>query len=118
MDEGFKRLDYVRYADDFIIGVRGSRADTEIIFNKLNEFCSNNLNLTLNREKTKVTQISKEKVKFLGTLIYKSKVVSYSRTSSHQRWLGSKNLSKDKTVLRRNGFILRFDAPIIDIRKK
>ena len=27
MDEGYRRIKYVRYADDFIIGVIGSKAD-------------------------------------------------------------------------------------------
>ena len=31
MDEGYRRIKYVRYADDFIIGVIGSKSDCEAI---------------------------------------------------------------------------------------
>ncbi len=29
MDTGYKRIQYVRYADDFLIGVIGSKEDAE-----------------------------------------------------------------------------------------
>jgi len=64
-DEGFKRIQYCRYADDFLIGVIGSHADAEKIKADLNEFISSRLKLEMSLEKSKVTHV-KDKARFLG----------------------------------------------------
>ena len=38
MDEGYRRIKYVRYADDFIIGVIGSKSDCEAIKEDIKNF--------------------------------------------------------------------------------
>ena len=53
IDPTFKKIQYVRYADDFIIGVIGPKADAEIIKGELRAFLHDKLNLTLSEEKTK-----------------------------------------------------------------
>lgn len=65
MDDGFKRLQYVRYADDFIIGVIGSKKDAEFIKKSLTIFLSEKLGLELSQEKTLITH-SRKMAKFLG----------------------------------------------------
>lgn len=60
-----KKLSYVRYADDFIIGISGSRKEAEAIKEKLRLFISERLKLELSEEKTKITHTS-EKARFLG----------------------------------------------------
>lgn len=60
-----KKIVYVRYADDFLIGVSGSRVDCEIIKQELTEFISERLKLELSDEKTKITH-SSENARFLG----------------------------------------------------
>ncbi|MGG3197733.1 reverse transcriptase domain-containing protein [Priestia aryabhattai] len=65
MDESFKRLQYVRYADDFIIGVIGSKEDATRVKKDLTAFISQNLNLDLSQEKTLITH-SYKKARFLG----------------------------------------------------
>ena len=57
-DEGYKRLQYIRYADDFILGVIGSKEDAEAIKEDIRRFLSEKLNLTLSVEKTKITHTS------------------------------------------------------------
>ena len=52
MDETFKRLKYVRYADDFLIGVIGSKAECVEIKANIARFMSEELNLELSDEKT------------------------------------------------------------------
>ena len=47
MDENYKRIKYVRYADDFIIGVIGSKADSETIKEDIKNFLYDKLKLTL-----------------------------------------------------------------------
>lgn len=65
MDEGFKRLQYVRYADDFIVGVIGSKEDAISIKADITEFLAKELKLTLSQEKTLITH-SGDMAKFLG----------------------------------------------------
>lgn len=69
MDEGYRRIKYVRYADDFIIGVIGSKSDCEAIKEDIKNFLDKKLKLTLSEEKTLITH-GNRKAKFLGYEIY------------------------------------------------
>ena len=60
-----KRLCYVRYADDWLIGVCGSNTDCEEIKAQIGEYLGTELKLTLSAEKTLITH-SAENVRFLG----------------------------------------------------
>lgn len=60
-----KKLKYVRYADDFIIGVNGSKVDCVRIKQQLSDFISNTLKMELSEEKTLITH-SNTYAKFLG----------------------------------------------------
>jgi len=64
-DPNYRRLRYVRYADDFLIGINGSKADAEALKRELAEFLKTELQLELSLEKTLVTN-AKERVRFLG----------------------------------------------------
>ena len=66
-DPEYKRMRYVRYADDFLIGVIGSKADCEAIRNKIFEFLLNELKMNLNLDKTKITHAQDNAAHFLGT---------------------------------------------------
>lgn len=65
MDKNYRRLQYVRYADDFLIGVIGTKAECEQIKADIAEFMSNKLKLELSNEKTLITNAN-DKAKFLG----------------------------------------------------
>lgn len=73
-DPNFKRLYYFRYADDFIISVDGTKEDCINLKNQIKEFLSNKINLTLNVEKTKITNAQEESAKFLGYIIHKTPI--------------------------------------------
>ena len=60
-----KKIAYVRYADDFIVGIKGNRTDAEDIKQELKDFLLTNLKLELSEEKTKITH-SAENARFLG----------------------------------------------------
>jgi len=60
-----KKLKYVRYADDFLIAVNGSKAYCDMIKAKLTEFIRNELKMELSQEKTLITH-SNEPARFLG----------------------------------------------------
>ena len=60
-----KKLAYVRYADDFLVGVVGSRDDSEEVKRKLTDYVSGFLKMELSTEKTLITH-SNEYARFLG----------------------------------------------------
>lgn len=60
-----KKIKYVRYADDFLIGVNGSKEDCEEIKQKLSEFIATTLKMELSEEKTLITH-SNSYARFLG----------------------------------------------------
>ncbi len=59
MGENFRRLVYVRYADDFLIGVIGSQRDAMDIKEKVGYFLKTHLNLEMSSEKTLITNAKK-----------------------------------------------------------
>ncbi len=71
LDPNFKRLDYVRYADDFVILVTGSVHEATHIKNNVKEFLKSCCGLELNSEKTVITNIADNKWSFLGAEIFK-----------------------------------------------
>jgi group II intron reverse transcriptase/maturase len=64
-DPNFRRVLYCRYADDFIVGVIGSKQDAEDIKADIGQFLAEKLKLTMSDEKTKVTHC-KDEARFLG----------------------------------------------------
>lgn len=100
----FKRLVYVRYADDWIIGIRGTRHEAVEILEKVKEFCTS-IELTLSDSKTKLTSLNRDSVFFLGTKISRANHVSFSRLDTVRR-------------LKRNKLGIRLEAPMDRIRKK
>lgn len=60
-----KVLKYIRYADDFIIGVKGNKTDCEDIKSEFSEFISQTLKMELSEEKTLITH-SSQSARFLG----------------------------------------------------
>lgn len=65
MDGSYRRLKYIRYADDFILGVIGSKEDALRIKEDIKSFLSESLALELTEEKTLITHTGKS-AKFLG----------------------------------------------------
>lgn len=65
MDDGFRRFKYVRYADDFLIGIIGSKDECKKIKEDISKFMSEKLHLELSDEKTLITH-SEDAAKFLG----------------------------------------------------
>ena len=65
MDGSYRRLKYIRYADDFILGVIGSKEEAQRIKEDIKSFLSESLALELSEEKTLITHTGKS-AKFLG----------------------------------------------------
>ena len=76
-DSNYKRVQYTRYADDFIIGVIGSKADAEAIKKDVKIFLQKTLKLEMSDTKTKVTHTG-DRARFLGYDITVSRVQTSS----------------------------------------
>jgi group II intron reverse transcriptase/maturase len=66
MDPGYRRLRYVRYADDHLLGFTGPKAEAEQIKAKLAAFLRETLGLELNAAKTLITHARTQRARFLG----------------------------------------------------
>lgn len=65
-DPNFRRLWYVRYADDFLIGFIGPKEEAEEIKRQIKVFLQEELKLALSEEKTLITHAKSETARFLG----------------------------------------------------
>ena len=96
-DSSFRRLVYVRYADDWIIGVRGSHKEAISIMKRIKLFLHFKLKLTLAEDKTLITHAATQKAFFLSVYVFKARHRTYRK-------------NKGKTV--RNALEVRLEAPI------
>jgi Reverse transcriptase (RNA-dependent DNA polymerase)/Type II intron maturase len=65
-DPDYRRLRYVRYADDFLLGFCGPRREAEEVKRQLKEFLRDHLRLELSEEKTLITHARSQAARFLG----------------------------------------------------
>ena len=103
MDPNFKKIVYVRYADDWIIGVRGSHEDCVILLDKIRNYLKEKLELNLSEKKTLITNANQDKALFLGVHIFITRNLIYSRYAG---------------FVRRVGKGIRMEAPLERIVKK
>lgn len=81
MDTGYKRVVYVRYADDFLIGVIGSKEDAKQVKTDVGEFIKEQLHLEMSPEKTLITH-GNDFARFLGYLVTVSREQNRTRTKN------------------------------------
>lgn len=93
MDEDFRRMRYVRYADDFLIGVIGSKEECVKIKADVKDFLYKRLKLELSDEKTLITH-GHDHAKFLGfeVTIRKSEKTRKGRNGMPKRSLDHKTV--------------------------
>jgi group II intron reverse transcriptase/maturase len=65
-DPDYRRLRYVRYCDDFLLGFAGPRREAEEIKSKIGEFLREELTLELSEPKTLITHATSQAARFLG----------------------------------------------------
>ena len=65
-DPNFRRLHYVRYADDFLLCFAGPKQEAEAIKAQLKQFLHETLKLELSEEKTLITHAATQSARFLG----------------------------------------------------
>ena len=81
-DPGYRRLRYIRYADDFLLGLIGPMAEAEEIKERITTFLRTELKLTLSAEKTLMTHAHTGKARFLG---YEIGIMNRSDKFDNQR---------------------------------
>jgi group II intron reverse transcriptase/maturase len=71
MDPDYRRVRYVRYADDFVVLVIGPKSMAERIKYEVSQFLSSELKIELSNEKTVITNPLTNRCRFLGYDIVK-----------------------------------------------
>lgn len=64
-DPNFRRLRYCRYADDFLIGIIGSKQDAREVMTEVRTFLATGLKLEMSAEKSKIVKAT-DGARFLG----------------------------------------------------
>jgi len=82
MDQGYRRLRYVRYADDHLLGFIGPKAEAEQIKQQIADFLHDQLKLELSQPKTLITHAATTPARFLG---YEIAVQHNDRKMTHRR---------------------------------
>ncbi|MFE3785991.1 reverse transcriptase domain-containing protein [Amycolatopsis sp. NPDC059090] len=65
-DPDYRRLRYVRYADDWLLGFAGPKHEAEEIKSKIRTFLRDELKLELSESKTVITHAASQAARFLG----------------------------------------------------
>ncbi len=104
LDPKYKRCTYIRYADDFIIGLICSKSEAQSILDKVRVFLRDILGLDLSLDKTKLTHFPSGSVHFLGADLKGCGHLKGSYISKFER--------KGKKSLFSNPMDLRIEAPI------
>jgi group II intron reverse transcriptase/maturase len=92
-DKEYKRLYYCRYADDYVIGIIGSKADAESVREQVKQFIQETLRLTIAEEKSHI-QHSKMGVIFAGYWIKTHSGDRIVRTKRNGRYTTMKSVSE------------------------
>jgi group II intron reverse transcriptase/maturase len=98
-DPGFRRLRYVRYCDDTLLGFIGPKAEAEEIKQRLTAFLRDELKLELSQDKTLITHARTQAARFLGyeiTVLHNDRKVTRGRRSAN----GVVSLRVPETVLK------------------
>ena len=120
-DDSYRKLEYVRYADDFLLSFAGPRNEAEEIKERISNFLERELDLELSAEKTLITNTRNEKARFLG---YNLCVMQSNerRTANGTIWLGiprevitkaKRKYMKNGKVVHRSDLLLNSDYDIV-----
>jgi group II intron reverse transcriptase/maturase len=99
-DPDYRRLKYVRYADDWCIGYIGTKAEAIEIKNQIRDFLHKELGLTLSGEKTLITHAKTETARFLGYHISIMQENTYRTGGKKRNANGKVKLSVPPDVLK------------------
>jgi hypothetical protein len=109
--EFFVRVQYVRYADDFIIGVEGSYTLAKKILVEISDFVEGALSLCFNPDKTGIIDYSKKSVSFLGYTLMAAEKAGINK--------GIEQIKvKDRVISRRKKIRVRVNMDYLKVLNK
>ncbi len=112
-DTNFVRVRYIRYTDDWVVGITGPKHLAEEIKERIRQFLKAKLYLTLSEEKTVIKNARTSDTKFLGYRIR----LGRSKTAEQKQTL-STNASGKNFKRRSTGMQIVLRAPIGELIKK
>ena len=96
IDLDVRHIQYVRYADDFLIGIVGSREYASQVRKNINNFLKGNLHLEI--KKDKLVHRNDKSIYFLG---HKIKLIEFKvKTSSKPKQIRAARKNKNKSIAR------------------
>ena len=111
MDPEYRRLNYIRYADDFLIGMIGPKKEAEDIFTAVRTYLKAELKLDISKEKSGVHN-ARDGITYLGYGVrtrYRDKRVRMSiNTSGGRRHLLKRTLNADIELYVPKERVIRF----------
>ncbi len=111
-DPVYRRLKYVRYADDFLLGFVGPKREAEAIKARLGTFLHDHLKLELSPDKTLITHAATEKARFLGyEITTQSKRASRSVSASRRGSLNIKLMIPAQVVVKLSSLYMAKGRP-------
>jgi group II intron reverse transcriptase/maturase len=93
-DPNYRRLRYCRYADDWLLGFIGPKAEAEDIKRQVGVFLNEQLKLELSKTKTLITHARTEKAKFLGY-----EISTFQRNDARERTYYKRRVLNGKVEL-------------------
>jgi nicotine oxidoreductase len=105
------RCYYIRYSDDFIIGIAGTRNLSLQIKENIKRYLEDKCDIKLSSEKTKITKISNKKVEFLGYNIS-------SKKYKEPKYIKVKKKNGRSTKKRASQAYIKIEAPYKKIKEK
>jgi hypothetical protein len=96
-DPNYVRIHYLRYADDWIVGVIGPKHLAETIKDEIGQFLKDQLKLELSQEKTRITHAKSQEATFLGTRLSVGKAHRAQAKITTQRSAGGRRFKRRVT---------------------
>jgi len=115
-DPDYRRLKYVMYADDFLLGFNGPRSEAEEIKQQLRKFLQKELKLELSEEKTLITHARSEAARFLGygiTTLQQNKRRSTTKKGTDRRSINGRigfRIPNDVIETKRRSYMRKKEA--------
>jgi group II intron reverse transcriptase/maturase len=114
-DDEFRRLHYIRYADDFLIGFTGPRREAVEIQDKIIEKLST-LKLEINQEKSKISHSNDLNISYLGVYL---RYFKHNMVKKRAEGMSTDEVTKQTHHLQAQAInTVHFRAPIDKMLKK
>ena len=114
LDKNLKKLVYLRYEDDWILGIIGSKNFAETIYESIQRFFLEHLKLTISPKKNHILHFSRQGANFLGYYIKCQQAGIYSKSSKAKYLFGSTN----KTICCKPSLLVPMDLVIKGLSEK